>query len=173
MTKQDVINYVVETPTNTNKAVLSDLLDEFAVGDNKQEIELSATENKVYIPDNGKVYKKVTVNVPASASDFSTAEVTITASDHACAWIPIIYDYSSDYSSIGEVIVVTVIDKNYSSGTVTVPLYKGKTMLLKDNAFFADNSVTVTGNATYEPLSGQYGDVYAIIITGDCTITIS
>ncbi len=74
MTKQDIINYVVETPTNTNKAILSDLLDEFAVGDNKQEIELSATENRVYTPDNGKVYKKVTVNVPVP----ELIELTIT-----------------------------------------------------------------------------------------------
>ncbi len=74
MTKQDIINYVVETPTNTNKAILSDLLDEFAVGDNKQEIELSATENNVYTPTSGKVYNKVTVNVPVP----ELIELTIT-----------------------------------------------------------------------------------------------
>lgn len=64
MTKNEVLDYVMLSPANTNRAVLSDLLSEFAAGGNKEEIELTATENKVYTPDTGKVYKKVTVNVP-------------------------------------------------------------------------------------------------------------
>ena len=74
MTKQEVINYITETPGNTNPAVLSSILNEFGVSDNKQEIELSATENKVYTPAEGKVYKKVTVNVPVP----ELIELTIT-----------------------------------------------------------------------------------------------
>ena len=79
MNKQDIINYAVETPGNTNKAVLSSMLDEFAVSDNKTEIELSATENKVYTPETGKVYNKVTVNVPAPApgSECEILEFTV------------------------------------------------------------------------------------------------
>ena len=56
MTKQEVISYITETPGNTNPAVLSGILDDFGGSDNKQEIELSATENKVYTPAEGKVY---------------------------------------------------------------------------------------------------------------------
>lgn len=74
MNKQDIINYVVNTPHNTNKAVLSDMLDEFAAGDNKIEVELVATENKVYTPETGKVYSKVTVNVPVQVEETPAEE---------------------------------------------------------------------------------------------------
>lgn len=74
MTKQDIINYVMNTPHNTNAAVLSSMLDTFAANDNKEEIELSATENNIYTPETGKVYKKVTVNVPTP----ELVELTIT-----------------------------------------------------------------------------------------------
>ena len=79
MTKQDVINYVCETPHNTNKAILSSILDQYAVSDNKTEIELLAQENKVYTPATGKVYNKVTVNVPAPApgSECEILEFTV------------------------------------------------------------------------------------------------
>ncbi len=74
MTKQDIINHILKTPSNTNPAVLSGILDDFGSSDNKQEIELSATENKVYTPAEGKVYNKVTVNVPVP----ELIELTIT-----------------------------------------------------------------------------------------------
>ena len=80
MTKQDIINYVVESPTNTNKAILSHMLDDFGTGDNKQEIELSATENKVYTPTEGKVYSKVTVNVDTTVDN--KTEVTLSATEN-------------------------------------------------------------------------------------------
>ena len=72
--KNDVVEYVMKSPHNTNKAVLETLLDQFGVADNKTEIELSATENKVYTPAEGKVYSKVTVNVPQT----ELIELTIT-----------------------------------------------------------------------------------------------
>ena len=63
MTKQDILEYLGESPSNTNPAVISGMLEAYAKSDNKEEIELSATETKVYTPASGKVYKKVTVNV--------------------------------------------------------------------------------------------------------------
>ena len=63
MTKQDIIDYVTMTPHNSNKAVLSTMLDDFEVGDNKQEIEFLATKNGVFTPHEGKVFNKVTVKV--------------------------------------------------------------------------------------------------------------
>ena len=69
MTKNDIIAYVMNSPQNTNKAVLSDMLEQYAASDNKTEVELVATENKVYTPETGKVYSKVTVNVPAQVEE--------------------------------------------------------------------------------------------------------
>lgn len=78
MTKQDIIDYVVTTPHNPNKAVLSTMLDSFEAGDNKQEIELLAEENKVYTPATGQVYNKVTVNVPEIQLDTLLDTITLT-----------------------------------------------------------------------------------------------
>ena len=67
MTKQDILNYIKETPYNTNINVVSGMIDsivESGSGQSKTEIELLAQENKVYTPADGKVYNKVTVNVP-------------------------------------------------------------------------------------------------------------
>ena len=64
ITKKEILDYVRNTPDNTNINILAPMLDEFETGDNKEEIELTATENKTYTPASGKVYKKVTVNVP-------------------------------------------------------------------------------------------------------------
>ena len=75
MTKKDIIDYVLNSPWNSNPAVLKGMLDSFQSGDNKEEIELSATENKVYTPEEGKVYNKVTVNVPGPT------EATLTITD--------------------------------------------------------------------------------------------
>lgn len=63
-TKKEILDYCTYTPHNTNRHVLSTMLDEFVTSDNKQEIELSATANNIYTPASGKVYNKVTVNVP-------------------------------------------------------------------------------------------------------------
>ena len=75
MTKKDIIDYVLNSPWNSNPAVLNGMLDNFQSGDDKEEIELSATENKVYTPEEGKVYNKVTVNVPGPT------ETTLTITD--------------------------------------------------------------------------------------------
>ena len=150
MNKQDIINYAVETPGNTNKAVLSSMLDQFVTSDNKDEIELSATENKVYTPASGKVYNKVTVNVPTPVSDYTSAEVVIVNNEALYTWefwLPII-----DSNKI-------VVDECSNSGTYTIPLYKGTTIAEVRGGAPAP---TITGDCTYD--SGT------LTITGNCTI---
>lgn len=153
MTKQDILEYLGESPSNTNPAVISGMLDSFAKGDNKEEIELEATENKVYTPEKGKVYKKVTVNVPAPSSDFSSAQVEIVNNAALHTWelyLPIV---DSDVISIEEC---------SDSGTYVVPLYKGTTIATPQGGAPVPS---ITGNCTYN--SGT------LTITGDCTLTFS
>lgn len=149
MTKQDIINHILKTPSNTNPAVLSGILDGFGASDNKQEIELSATENKVYTPAEGKVYNKVTVNVPAPPSDITTATVTaIYGGD----------DLDIDYLTIPTIADDVISLEVITEGTFTVPLYKG---------------VMKIGTSTSEATSGNCENVGDyIVITGDCTITV-
>jgi len=78
MTKQDILDYLQKTPHNTNVNVVGGMIDEVATGDNKQEIELLAVENKVYTPATGKVYNKVTVNVPEIQLDTLLDTITLT-----------------------------------------------------------------------------------------------
>ena len=149
MDKQKAMDYILNSPQNTNPSVLSSVLDSFAISDNKEESELSATENRVYTPDNGKVYKKVTVNVPAPPSDITTATVTaIYGGD----------DLDIDYLAI-PVIADNVISINeITEGVFTVPLYKG---------------VMKIGTSSSEATSGNCENVGDyIVITGDCTITV-
>lgn len=151
MTKQDVIEYVMNTPHNTNPAVLSGILDDFGSSDNKQEIELSATENKVYTPDEGKVYNKVTVSVP---SDFTTAEVILENNEALYTWT--IYAPILDSNAV-------IVDEVSNGGTFTMPLYKGSVIL--DGSDYAGGVPTITGNCVYEN--------YNFIITGDCKIVFA
>lgn len=74
VSKKDILDYISHTLENTNINVLGPMLDEFETGDNKQEIELSATENKVYTPASGKVYNKVTVSVPQPTGKITIEE---------------------------------------------------------------------------------------------------
>ena len=150
MTKQDVIEYVMNTPHNTNPAVLSTILNEFGASDNKQEIELSATENKVYTPEEGKVYNKVTVNVPTPPSDITTAEVILENNEALYTW--------TIYAPIIESNQITM-EECSNSGTYVVPLYKG-TMVTEERG--GAPAPTITGNCTY--------DNGTLTITGDCTI---
>ena len=148
MTKQEVINYITKTPGNTNPAVLSTILNEFGVSDNKQEIEFLATENGVFTPHEGKVFNKVTVNVPAPPSDITTATVTaIYGGD----------DLDIDYLTIPTIANNVISIDTITEGVFTVPLYKGVMKI-------GTTSEATSGNCE------KIGDY--IIITGDCTITV-
>lgn len=151
MTKQDIIDYVVTTPHNPNKAVLSTMLDSFGVSDNKEEIELSATENKVYTPEEGKVYKKVTVNVPAPPSEITTAQVTVENEGGGL---------DDPYISLLVMDNDVITAKAVTEGTYTVALYHGSLKAVIEGT----PSAVATGDCQV--------DGYNATITGDCTITL-
>lgn len=89
------------------------------------------------------------------SSDFSTANVTVNVNTQQFEfYAPIIneeHGYLGSYDSINP----------SESETLTVCLYKGKAL----TQFFTDGVVSVSGNAQ---LNNDQ-----ILITGDCTITIS
>lgn len=64
MAMNETIKFILQNKDSLNPAVLRTVLDDFGISDNKAEIELLAQENNVYTPEEGKVYNKVTVNVP-------------------------------------------------------------------------------------------------------------
>ena len=64
MAMNETIKFILQNKDSLNPAVLRTVLDDFGISDNKAEIDLLAQENKVYTPAEGKVYNKVTVNVP-------------------------------------------------------------------------------------------------------------
>lgn len=152
MTKNEVLDYVMLSPANTNRAVLSGLLGEFAAGDNKEEIELTATENNVYTPDTGKVYKKVTVNVPAPPSDITTAQVTLTYEGGG-----MVNNYLGFPTIENDAMHCSVEN---SEGTYTVPLYKGSIAISTNG----QTATVISGDA--EISDGN------IIITGDCSLSV-
>lgn len=155
-TKDDVLNYVMKSPYNTNRMVLSSLLDSFGQSDNKEEIELTATENKVYTPEEGKVYKKVTVNVPAS-NDLELVEVTITTENPAFNQI-----YMPHYTSNGD-FASTIYVTGAGTQTVSVPIDKTKGLVGVMCDISLSTPVTVTGGITYT--AGEFN------VTGTGTIT--
>ena len=149
MTINDVLDYVMDSPANTNRAVLKSMLNDAITSDNKEEVELSATENKVYTPEEGKVYKKVTVNVPAPPSDITTVTVTAVYGGN---------DLDIDYLAIPTIADDVISINEITEGTFTVPLYKG---VMKIEA---GGSEATSGNCE------NVGDY--LVITGDCTITV-
>lgn len=157
VTKNDVLDYVMTSPYNTNRQVLSSILDSFVSSDNKEEIELNVTENKVYTPEEGKVYKKVTVNVPAN--NLELVEVTITSESMGNFYNIYIPHYDSKNNFSG-----TVILAGTDTQTISVPIDKtnGLSGVMCDIPLAT--TVTVTGGITYT--AGEFE------ITGTGTITL-
>lgn len=71
MTKTNIIDYVLDSPQNTNKAVLTSILNQYeaeitasADADDPVAQEITITTNGVTNAPTGTVYNKITVNVP-------------------------------------------------------------------------------------------------------------
>ena len=118
--------------------------------------ELTATENKVYETP-GEVYNKVTVNVEGGggSSDFSTATMTVTGGT------PVIYMATiidmAEYGVVGSYPTNTELSSPY-----TIILYKGKAYVSIDATI-----ASISGDASVDQITGM------LVVTGDCTITIS
>ena len=160
VTKNDVLDYVMTSPYNANRQVLSSILDSYVSSDNKEEIELTATENKVYTPDEGKVYKKVTVNVPTGGStNLELVEVTITSEGMGNFYQIYMPHYDSQGNFKG-----TVMLAGPGTQTISVPIdpTKGLSAVMCDIPLAT--TVTVTGGITYT--AREFG------VTAAGTITI-
>lgn len=131
-------------------------------------------------------FEKVDVNVSGGggSSDFSTAEVTVHftfessagASDIFPTIIPVVNETEIYAVGLSETININA-GATSKDVVVTMPLYKGKLVttvsewiLYPSYVFDWSNTPSATGNATIETL--EDGEIYAAIITGDCTITI-
>lgn len=118
---------------------------------------LNVTENGTY-SEEGKAYSPVVVNVAGGSSDFSTAEVSITAFNGIEIHIPYIDEDSTDFG------IWTVYQPADSdSHVLQTVLYKGLAYISAPNG----NVTGVTGNAEIDE---EEGGAY---IRGNCTITFS
>lgn len=98
------------------------------------------------------------------SSDFSTAKVTLSVSGNAGLFLPLAFTFDPPIGSgVTDALYCPYLNQ---AGTFTVGLYKGSCVLFRENQYFASN-VSVTGDCEY------YSNEGIIIITGDCTITIS
>lgn len=139
MDKNTILDYVTETPGNTNRAVLGSMLDSFA----------------------------------GSGANLHTATLTIVgSSDTAVIGLNSYLDESTGY-----------LDNNNNAplvGAYTIPLYKNlegeggiyETSIWNNGeqvSMTSNGGVTITERQDYE--TGEY--LYEVIITGDCTITLT
>lgn len=164
MTKKDIIDYLNETPHNTNPAVVDGMLDSFQTGDNKEEIELVATENKkVYTPDSGKVYKKVTVRTPEvykSALLNVVCDISELTEGDLTMIVPTCLQQTG--------IIETFNDKAIST-SFAVPLGGHGAMVYFPNIDLTKYTITATGD-NFKPATGTDKKY---LLTGDETITIT
>lgn len=119
------------------------------------------TENGTYdaTDDSANGYSSVTVNVEGGggSSDFSTAEVTAV---------------NNTGNPISAANIIHISNGAMADASVIIEGTDNKTAVLYKNMarwMVSTGTVTATGNATVE--SGRFGS--EVVITGDCTITIS
>lgn len=119
----------------------------------------------VWTPTAGTYTLKIEEQSGGGSSDFSTAEVTITnnSSEEVQFYIPTYMDIPN-YGTIIQSFIWTNSEEPTFEGEVVIPT-NGQLIVGSSLAQFTTGNTAVTGNAIVE--GGQ------LIITGDCTITIS
>ena len=93
--------------------------------------------------------------------DFSTAEVTIVTGNEMVYYITMASVV--DDESLGKFLEAVHGISGDSTIYITMPLYGGQALVYLDELY----TITTSGDATYD------ADASMIIVTGDCTITIS
>lgn len=151
--------------------------------------ELEVTENGTY-ETKGEMYNKVTVNVEGGggSSDFSTLTVTVdNESDEEIilTFIPvptvehIIQEEGISAAELEPNGLMTSGDDDIGADANSTEVYKF--LLAKDSNFAltrggdaeVPNNITVSGNAEKSYFIEQGQNHGCIIVTGDCTITLS
>lgn len=151
MDKNEIIEYVMNTPHNTNRAVLNSMLNQLGGGSGSSDFS-TATVTVEYI-------------MPEGVSDVGElTEVTVySLTDSAHGVHGITYQYGEGFIPLSDVV---------SGNQINIPLYKDYPSDLYvefDNANYYsvmdDSSQVVSGDAT---ISGGY-----FLITGDCSLRVT
>lgn len=149
---------------NNPTKIINDLADNWPDGITVEA--LSVTENGTYTAQEGKAYTPVTVNVSGGSSDFSTATVTIvnnTAGTLDSIYMPHAMAADAEQGSPDISMPVFLSGIPIETSSYNAMLYKGSCYF--DYQQYSTTPVEITGSA--EKLFDG-----AIVITGDCTITI-
>lgn len=158
MSIQEILNYVMHTPANTNPNVLKSMLQALSEQDKIKLSTLIATSNGTYQTPGG-AYSKVIVEVPASSSNnLQLVDVTITSNGMNINKI-----YLPNYDSNGNFNGVVMLI-GPGTQTVQVPIDSEKGLIGVMSDFDLATPITVTGDITYA--AGEFG------ITGAGTITV-
>ena len=104
------------------------------------------------------------------SSDFSTAEVTISLSGELDGYQ--LFSVPQDISAncdlpAGTLSDVIIVLEDNSPGTFNAVLYQGKALCM----VFSASEPAISGNATIEQIGSGDDAYWAVIITGDCSIT--
>jgi hypothetical protein len=156
MNIQEVLDYVMHTPANTNPNVLKSMLQALSEQDKIKLSTLMVSTNGTYESPGG-AYRRVIVNVSTS-NNLQLVDVTITSNGMNFNKI-----YLPNYDSSGN-LNGTVILAGPGTQTVQVPIDSEKGLAGVMSDFDLATPVTVTGGITYT--AGEFG------ITGAGTITV-
>jgi hypothetical protein len=156
MNIQEVLDYVMHTPANTNPNVLKSMLQALSEQDKIKLSTLMVSANGTYESPGG-AYRRVIVNVSTS-NNLRLVDVTITSNGMNFNRI-----YLPNYDSSGN-LNGTIILAGPGTQTVQVPIdsEKGLTGVMSD--FDLSTPITVTGGISYT--AGEFA------ITGAGTITV-